>query len=47
MTGIVKFADALTGIVIGEEDEQNVDALVETGPYPTLKDASKQTLDLL
>ena len=47
MTSTVKFSDALTGIVLNEEDRQNVDVLVEIGPHPALKGPSKQTLDSL
>jgi amino acid adenylation domain-containing protein/thioester reductase-like protein len=47
MTGMVKFSDALTGIVLDEDDEQNVDVLVEVGPHPALKGPSNQTIDPL
>ncbi|KAA8649458.1 putative Nonribosomal peptide synthetase [Aspergillus tanneri] len=47
MTGMVKFSDALTEIVLDEEDQQNVDVLVEVGPHPALKGPSNQTLDQL
>ncbi|KAK2746039.1 putative Hybrid PKS-NRPS biosynthetic cluster [Myotisia sp. PD_48] len=47
MTGQVKFSDALTGIVLNEEDQQNVDALIEIGPHAALKGPSNQTLGSL
>ncbi|KAM5475233.1 putative PKS/NRPS-like protein biosynthetic cluster [Microsporum audouinii] len=47
MTGQVKFSDALTGIVLNEDDEQNIDVLVEVGPHPALKGPSNQTLNSL
>ncbi|KAL9593844.1 MAG: hypothetical protein Q9219_007359 [cf. Caloplaca sp. 3 TL-2023] len=37
MTDTVRFSDALTGVVLDDEDEQNVDILVEIGPHPALK----------
>jgi acyl transferase domain-containing protein len=47
MTGAVRFSDALTGIVLDEMDEQNVDILVEIGPHPALKGPSRQTVQAL
>lgn len=47
MTGMVKFSDALTGIVLDEDDAQNVEVLVELGPHPALKGPSNQTIDSL
>lgn len=47
MTGMVKFSDALTGIVLDKDDAQNVEVLVELGPHPALKGPSNQTLDSL
>ncbi|KAJ6780946.1 hypothetical protein PWT90_05373 [Aphanocladium album] len=47
MTGMVKFSDALTGIVLDEDDAQNIDVLVELGPHPALKGPSNQTIDSL
>lgn len=40
MTGVVRFADALDGILLDENDEPNVDILVEIGPHPALKGPS-------
>lgn len=37
MTGVVRFADALTGILLDEKDEPDVDILVEIGAHPALK----------
>lgn len=47
MTGMVRFSDALTGIVLDDKDEQNVDVLVEIGAHPALKGPSNQTLKTL
>ncbi|KAI2998093.1 hypothetical protein CAN33_0028820 [Aspergillus niger] len=47
MTGTVRFSDALTGILLNEEDEQNVDILVEIGPHPALKGPSRQVMNAL
>lgn len=47
MTGMVKFSDALTGIVLDDEDQLNIDVLVEIGPHPALKGPANQTLDQL
>ena len=47
MTGVVRFSDALTGIVLDEEDNQRVDILMEIGPHPALKGPSTQTLKAL
>lgn len=44
MTGTVRFADALVGTVMDEEDLQNVDVLIEIGPHPALKGPSRQVL---
>jgi acyl transferase domain-containing protein/NADPH:quinone reductase-like Zn-dependent oxidoreductase len=43
MTGTVRFRDALTGIVLDDMDNKNVDILVEIGPHPALKTPSQQT----
>lgn len=37
MTGVVRFADALTGILLDENDEPNVDILIEIGAHAALK----------
>ncbi|KAL8857831.1 MAG: hypothetical protein Q9178_005587 [Gyalolechia marmorata] len=47
MTDTVRFSDALTGIVLDDTDEQNVDILVEIGPHPALKGPSRQVLQSL
>ncbi|KFY44312.1 hypothetical protein V494_01542 [Pseudogymnoascus sp. VKM F-4513 (FW-928)] len=47
MTNAVRFSDALTGILLDEMDEQNVDVLVEIGPHPALKGPSRQTVQAL
>ncbi|KAI1812330.1 polyketide synthase [Poronia punctata] len=47
MTHAVRFSDALTGILLDDNDEQAVDALVEIGPHPALKGPSKETAKAL
>ena len=47
MTGTVRFSDALTGILLDDLDEQNVDILVEIGPHPALKGPSRQVVQSL
>jgi acyl transferase domain-containing protein/NADPH:quinone reductase-like Zn-dependent oxidoreductase/NAD(P)-dependent dehydrogenase (short-subunit alcohol dehydrogenase family) len=47
MTNAVRFSDALTGILLDEMDEQNIDVLVEIGPHPALKGPSRQTVQAL
>ena len=47
MTGVVRFSDALTGIVLDDADEQNVDVLVEIGAHPALQRPSKDVLKSL
>ena len=47
MTGMVRFSDALTGIVLDEQDEQNIDVLLEIGAHPALKGPANQTLKAL
>lgn len=42
MTGVVRFSDALTGILLDEDDEQNIDVLVEIGPHPALRGPARQ-----
>ncbi|KAK7906373.1 polyketide synthase [Apiospora marii] len=37
MSGRVRFSDALAGILLNEDDEQNIDILVEIGAHPALK----------
>ncbi|OBT53708.1 Hybrid PKS-NRPS [Pseudogymnoascus sp. 24MN13] len=43
----VRYLDALTGILIDEEEEQAVDVLIEIGPHPALKGPSRQTIQSL
>ena len=47
MESTVRFSDALTGIVLDDMDQQNVDILVEIGPHPALKGPSRQVLQSL
>ena len=47
MTGMVRFSDALTGIVLDDKDEQNIDVLIEIGAHPALKGPANQTLKAL
>lgn len=47
MTETVMFSDALTGILVDEEDEQNVEVLVEIGAHPALRGPSKEVLTSL
>lgn len=43
----VRFSDALTGTVLDEAEELNVDVLVEIGAHPALKGPSRQILQSL
>lgn len=47
MTGTVRFSDALTGILLDDSDEQDIDVLVEIGPHPALKGPARQVLQSL
>ncbi|CAI7643289.1 unnamed protein product [Penicillium glandicola] len=47
MVGTVRFAEALSGILVDEEGKQAVDVLMEIGPHPALKGPSRQTLQSL
>lgn len=47
MTGVVRYADALTGILLNQHDDPNLDLLVEIGPHPALQGASKQVMQSL
>lgn len=47
MTGRVRFSDAVTGMLLGEDDQLAVDILVEIGPHPALKGPAKQTIKAL
>ncbi|KAF1813477.1 polyketide synthase [Eremomyces bilateralis CBS 781.70] len=42
MTGTVRFYEALTGILLNDNDEQNVDILLEIGAHAALKGPSRQ-----
>ena len=47
MTGVVRFSEALTGIMLDESDEKNVDILVEIGAHPVLHGPSTEVLKTL
>lgn len=47
MTGVVRYSDALTGLLLDDEDEQKIDILVEIGPHPALKGPSRQVMKTL
>ncbi|OJZ91221.1 hypothetical protein ASPFODRAFT_706954 [Aspergillus luchuensis CBS 106.47] len=47
MVSPVRFSDALTGIVLDDEDQQNVDVLLEIGPHPALKSPVTETVSSL
>ncbi|GKZ81448.1 putative Hybrid PKS-NRPS biosynthetic cluster [Aspergillus niger] len=47
MVSPVRFSDALTGIVLNDEDQQNVDVLLEIGPHPALKSPAIETVSSL
>ncbi|KAH8777320.1 hypothetical protein F5883DRAFT_639404 [Diaporthe sp. PMI_573] len=42
MVGAVRFADALTGVLLDDDEEEAVDILLEIGPHPALKGPSTQ-----
>lgn len=42
MVGAVRFADALTNVLLDDDEEQAVDVLLEIGPHPALKGPSEQ-----
>ena len=44
LTGQVRFSDALTNLLLSDEEEVNVDALVEIGPHPALKGPVKEIM---
>ncbi|KAF8466151.1 polyketide synthase [Kalaharituber pfeilii] len=44
MVSSVRFSDALTGILLDDLDEKNVDILVEVGPHPALKGPARQVM---
>ena len=47
LTGQVRFADALTNLLLNDNEEQNVDMLVEIGPHPALKGPAKEVMKSL
>ena len=47
LVGQVRYADALTGTLLDETEEQCVDMLIEIGPHPALKGPSRQTMQAL
>ena len=47
LTGQVRFADALTNLLLNDEEEINVDILVEVGPHPALKGPVKEVMKSL
>jgi acyl transferase domain-containing protein/NADPH:quinone reductase-like Zn-dependent oxidoreductase/aryl carrier-like protein/NADP-dependent 3-hydroxy acid dehydrogenase YdfG len=47
MTGVVRFSDALAGILLDEEDELAIDVLVEIGAHPALRGPSRQVMKSL
>lgn len=42
MVGAVRFADALTNVLLDDDEDQAVDILLEIGPHPALKGPSQQ-----
>ena len=47
MAKTVMFSDALAGILMNENDEQDIDVLVEIGPHPALRAPSNEVLKSL
>lgn len=47
LTGQVRFADALTNLLLNDEEEINVDILLEVGPHPALKGPVKEVMKSL
>jgi acyl transferase domain-containing protein/NADPH:quinone reductase-like Zn-dependent oxidoreductase/NAD(P)-dependent dehydrogenase (short-subunit alcohol dehydrogenase family) len=47
MTGVVRFSEALTGILLDDKDEPKIDALIEIGAHPALQGPSKQIMKSL
>ena len=47
MTETVMFSDALSGILVNENDEQDIDVLVEIGAHPALKAPSNEVTESL
>ena len=47
LTGQVRFADALTNLLLNDNEEQNVDILVEIGPHPALRGPAKEVMKSL
>lgn len=44
MVSSVRFGDALTGTLLDELDQKNVDIIIEVGPHPALKGPSRQVM---
>lgn len=44
MTGQVRFLDAVTGIALNDNEEQQLDMLLEIGAHPALKGPARETL---
>ena len=44
MTGTVRFSDALTGILLDDTDQKNIDVLLEIGPHAALKGPARQVM---
>lgn len=47
LTGQVRFADALTNLLLNDNEEQNVDMLLEIGPHPALRGPAKELMKSL
>ena len=47
LIGKVRFAEALTEVLLDDDGEQGVDVLIEIGAHPALKGPSRQTLQSL
>ena len=47
LTGQVRFADALTNLLLNDSEEQNVDVLIEIGPHPALRGPAKEVMKSL
>ncbi|KAL6719986.1 hypothetical protein ACLMJK_001907 [Lecanora helva] len=44
LTGKVRFAEAVTGMLFDDEAEQDIDIMIEIGPHPALKAPSRNTI---
>lgn len=47
MTGVVRYSDALTNLLLDDNDEKNVDVVLEIGAHPALKGPSNQLMKAL